>query len=197
MMRIGMFAAAVALILAVVPEQSASGQEKKKPAWFVKAVKKVEAKFDPAEAKPGQTVTFKLIVDLNDGYHTYPTVQPDPGAENFVNMIRYPVAGNVVFVGKTIDPKDYDTKEEPVLKIKELRVVPGAATFTRKVVVSPKAAPGMLEVKLDEFRLQVCDKNTCFPGLKLDVSAVLKVLDGPAVPVEKDFADEVKKALEK
>lgn len=197
MIRIGMFAAAVALVAVFVPDPSARGEEKKKPGWYAKAVKKVEATFDPAEAKPGQTVTFKLVVDLNDGFHTYPTVQPDPGAENFVNMIKYPAAGNVIFVGKTIDPKDYDTKAEPLLKIKELRVVPGAATFARKVVVSPKAAAGMVEVKLDEFRLQVCDKKTCFPGIKLDVSAMLKVLDGPAVPVEKDYADEVKKALEK
>lgn len=196
MLRLIAAFAALCLMVALLPEQAARGQEKK-PRWYAKAVKKIEASFTPAEAKPGQTVTFTLLVDLNDGYHTYPTVQPDPGAENFVNMIKYPAAGNVIFVAKTIDPKDYDTKAEPELKIKELRIVPGAATYTRKVVVSPKAAAGMLEVKMDEFRLQVCDKNTCFPGIKLDVSAKLKVLDGPAVPVEKDFADEVKKALEK
>ena len=46
-------------------------------------MKKVEAKFDPAEAKPGQTVTFKLTVELNDGYYTYPTRQADKAAEGW------------------------------------------------------------------------------------------------------------------
>jgi len=190
---IGTFA--IATLLGLLPQQEAAGVQKK--GWYEKAVKKFEAKFEPAEAKPGQTVTLKITVDLNDGFHTYPTVQPDPGADNFVNIIKYPEAGNLIFVGKTNDPKDFDTKEEPILKIKELRVIPGTAVFTRKAVVSPKAAAGMLEMKLPEFRLQVCDKTNCFPGKKLEPIATLKVLDGPAVPVEKDFADEVKKALEK
>jgi hypothetical protein len=191
------FAAAVSflLVLALLPQQEAAGVQKK--GWYEKAVKKFEAKFEPAEAKPGQTVTLKITVDLNDGYHTYPTVQPDPAADNFVNVIKYPEPGTLVFVGKTTDPKDFDTKTEEILKIKELRVIPGTAVFSRKVVVSPKAAPGLLEVKVPEFRLMVCDKNNCFPGKKLEPVATLKVLDGPAVPVEKDFAEEVKKALEK
>ena len=186
---------AIAIVLALLPEQRAAGVQKK--GWYEKAVKKVEMTFDPAEAKPGQTVTFKLTVDLNDGYHTYPTVQPDPGAESFVNAIKYPAPGSAIFVGKTADPKDYDTKEEPILKIKELRVIAGTAVYTRKFVVSPKAAAGKLELKLDEFRLQVCDKSNCFPSKKIELSATLKVLDGPAVPVEKDYADEVAKALKK
>ena len=44
----------------------------------------------PAEAKPGQTVTFTLTVELNDGYHTYPTVQPDKKAAGMVNEIKFP-----------------------------------------------------------------------------------------------------------
>jgi hypothetical protein len=186
---------AFALVLALLPAQEAAGVQKK--GWYEKAVKKVEAKFEPAEAKPGQTVTFKVTIELNEGYHTYPTVQPDPGAEAFVNVIKYPAAGSVIFVGKTADPKDYDVKDEPLLKIKELRVVPGTAVFSRKVVVSPKAAAGNTEVKLDEFRLMVCDKDNCFPSKKLDFTAKLKVLEGPAAAVDKEYADEVKKALEK
>src|SRR5439155_25724544 len=42
-----------ALLLAAVPDRQASGVQK---GWYEKAVNKVEAKFEPAEAKPGQTV---------------------------------------------------------------------------------------------------------------------------------------------
>jgi hypothetical protein len=158
-------------------------------------VKKVEAKFDPAEAKPGQTVTFKLTVDLNEGYHTYPTSQPEKGAENFVNTIKFPKPGSVIFVGTTSDPKDFISKEEPILMVKDLREISGSCTFTRKAVVSPKAASGTIEVKLDSFRLMVCDASTCYPSKVVPVLAKLKVLDGPPVAVEKDYAAEVEKAL--
>ncbi len=183
----------IASLLAVLPEQTAVGVQK--GGWYEKAVKKIEAKFDPAEAKPGQTVTFKLTVDLNDGYYTYPTAQPEKAAASYVNILKFPAPGAAIFVGTVIDPKDFDTKEEPDLMIKDLRTMPGTVTFARKVVVSPKATAGPVEVKLESFRLSVCDKKNCFPSKVVPVAASLKVLEGPAVPVEKEFAEEVMKAL--
>jgi hypothetical protein len=181
------------LVLAAAPGQPVAAQ--KGGGWFEKAVKKVEAKFEPAEAKPGQTVTFKLIVDLNDGYHTYPTTQPDKMASSMVNTIKFPTPAGVIFVGSVTDPKDFDTKAEPELDIKELRYSSGTAIYTRKAVVSPKAAAGAVTVKLESFKLLVCDKTNCFPPKPVPVEASLKVLGGPAVEVEKAFADEVARAL--
>jgi hypothetical protein len=181
-----------ALALAALPDRPASALQK---GWYEKAVKKVEATFDPAEAKPGQTVTFKLTVALNDGYHTYPTTQPEKAAEGFVNQVKFPDPGAVVFVGPVIDPKGYETKAVPELLIKELREYPGTVTYTRKAVVSPKATAGAAEVKLASFKLTVCDKTNCYPPKAVPVAAALKVLDGPPVPVEKAYADEVAKAL--
>jgi hypothetical protein len=183
------FATTVAALLAVAPG-SASAQK-----WYEKAVKKVEGKFAPAEAKPGQTVTFTLTVELHDGYHTYPTAQPDKLAAGMVNVLKFPAPGTVIFVGATEDPKDFVTKEEPDIGIKELRVNVGTVVYARKAVVSPKASAGDAKVKLSAFDLSVCDKNNCFPAKTVPVEAALKVLDGPAVPVEKAFADEVAKAL--
>lgn len=165
--------------------------------WFEKAVKKVEARFDPAEAKPGQTVTLKLTIELNDGYHTYPVVQPDMAAASMTNTLKFPAPATLIFVGNTTDPKDYETKSEPELGIRELRTMSGTVTFTRKAVVTPKATAGETTVKLASFKLLVCDKTNCFPPKEVPVEASFKVLAGPAVEVEKAFADEVKKALEK
>jgi hypothetical protein len=193
-MRLKLFALIlpVAMLLAALPDRPAAAVQK---GWYEKAVKKVEAKFDPAEAKPGQTVTFKLTVELTDGYHTYPTAQPDKAAEGFVNQIKFPDPGAVIFVGGVTDPKGFETKAVPELLIKELREYGGTVTFTRKAVVSPKAAAGAAEAKLTAFKLTVCDKNNCYPPKAVPVAATLKVLDGPPVPVEKAFADEVAKAL--
>ena len=38
-----------------------------------------------------------------------------------VNIIKFPEPGAVIFVGTTDDPKDFDTKAEPELGIKEMR----------------------------------------------------------------------------
>ncbi len=183
------FAIAVAALVAVVPG-SASAQK-----WYEKAVKKVESRFTPAEAKPGQTVTFSLTVELNEGYHTYPTVQPDKNASGMTNVIKFPAPGSVIFVGETQDPKDFATKEEPDLGIKELRYNTGVVVYTRKAVVSPKASAGAATVKLANFSLSVCDKTNCFPAKNVPIEAGLKVLDGAPVEVEKAYADEVAKAL--
>jgi hypothetical protein len=183
-----------ALLVAFLPAAPAGAGAQKA---FDKAVKKVEGAFSPAEAKPGQTVTFTVTVELNDGYYTYPTVQTDKMALSMVNEIKFPDPGAVIFVGKVEDPKDTKTKAEPDLGILELRYCTDKVVYTRKAVVSPKAAAGPATVKLASFKVSVCDKDNCFPPKAVPVEATLKVLDGPAVEVEKAYADEVKKALEK
>jgi hypothetical protein len=190
MKRTLILAVAFALALAALP--AASAQK-----WYERAVKKIEGKFSPAEAKPGQTVTFTLTVELNDGYHTYPTTQIDKQAAGMVNEIKFPAESPVIFVGKLEDPKDAKTKAEPDLGILEMSYCTGTVTYTRKAVVSPKAAAGAATVKLAKFSLSVCDKDNCFPPKNVPVEAALKVLDGPAVEVEKAYADEVAKALGK
>jgi hypothetical protein len=184
--------ACAALVLAWVPASLAGAQK-----WYEKAVKKVSAEISPAEAKPGQTVTFSLTVELNEGYHTYPTKQIDKMAEGMVNSFKFPPAGHVIFVGELQDPKDPKTKADPEIGITELRYYEGKVTYTRKAVVSPKAPAGAATVKLASFKLSVCDATNCFPPKDVPVEAAVKVLDGPAVPVAKEYAEEVKKALEK
>ena len=183
-------AACVAMALASAPATGAGAQK-----WYEKAVKKVSAEISPAEAKPGQTVTFSLTVELNEGYHTYPTKQIDKMAEGMVNSFKFPPAGNVIFVGELQDPKDPKTKADPEIGITELRYYEGKVTYTRKAVVSPKAPPGSAAVKLGAFKLSVCDATNCFPPKDVPVEAAVKVLDGPAVAVEKEYAEDVKKAL--
>lgn len=165
--------------------------------WYEKAVKKVEGKFTPAEAKPGQTVTFTLTVELNEGYNTYPTAQPEKAAAGLTNVIEVPKPAELIFVGKLEDPREFMKKEEPVLGVKELRYNVGTVVYTQKAVVSPKAAAGAVKVTLPLFSLSVCEDKKCYPAKTVPVEAAFKVLDGPAVPVEAAFAAEVAKALEK
>ncbi len=167
----------------------------KKNDWYAKAVTKFETTVEPAEAKPGQTVTMRFAFDLAPGYTTYPTVQVDKNAEGMVNRVTYPEAGAVVFVGDTIDPPKYLKKQELEVGIKELRYYSGKVVFERKFVVNPTQRPGEITVTVPAFKMMVCDASNCFPAKNLVPEAKLKVLPGPAVAVEKEFADEVAKAL--
>jgi hypothetical protein len=193
-MRLNRTLALIPLMMTAVVVATAPASLAGKQKWYEKAVKKVEGSFSPAEAKPGQTVTFSVTVELNEGYHTYPTAQVDKMAAGMVNIIKFPTAGTVIFVGSVQDPKDPKSKAEPEAGIQKLLYYPGTATFTRKAVVSPKAAPGPASVKLAGFKLSVCDKDNCFPPKDVPVEATLKILPG-AVDVEKQYADEVAKAL--
>ena len=157
------------------------------------AIKKVEATFEPAEAKPGQTVTLKIVVQLADGYFTYPVLQPVPEAKYSVNKVTFPAGGPVVFVGETVDPVGPKTKKA---EDHEYLIYPGGGTWVRKAVVSPTAKAGEAKAKV-QFRLMVCDEDRCFPPKAFDLEPALKVLDGPAVPVEAKYKDEVEKAGKK
>jgi hypothetical protein len=164
---------------------------------FDKAVSRVTATFEPAEAKPGQTVTLKLTVELTDGYHTYPLVQTDKKAAAMVNKLTFPAAGTVVFVGEASDPANAELKAEPLLGIEAMKICTGVVVYERKAVVSPSAKAGKVTVKLPKFVVSVCDKDNCFPPKTLMPEAELKVLDGPAVAVDAKYAAEVKAATEK
>lgn len=164
---------------------------------FDKAVKSVTATFEPAEAKPGQTVTLKLTVELNDGYHTYALKQAEKPAASFVNKLTFPEPGEVVFVGEAIDPPNPELKAEPLLGIKAMAYYTGTVVYERKAVVSPAAKAGKVTVTVPRFSVSVCDKDTCFPPKSLKPEATLTVLDGPAVAVDAKYADELKKATEK
>jgi hypothetical protein len=153
-------------------------------------VQKVEAVFEPAEAKPGQTVTLKITVRLADGYHTYPVSQPAPEAKYSTNTIKFPTDGPVVFVGATVDPAGPKTKKTDDY---EYLVYPGGGTWTRKAVVLPSAKAGAASATV-KIKLMVCDEDRCLPPKPYDLEAKLQVLDGPAVEVDPKYKAEVDKA---
>ena len=86
------------------------------------------------------------------------------------------------------------TKAEPLLGIKDLRYYEKKVVYERKAVVRPTQKPGEVVVQFKEFGLTICDANNCYPARKLTPETKLTILDAPAVPVDAQYADEVKKA---
>src|SRR5947209_3515360 len=106
----------VPILAAAAPAQFGGG-----PRTFEDVVPKVAAMIEPATAKPGDTVTWKLTVEITPGWHTYPTVQPDKNAQSYVNKITPPKTGPVQFVGPVTEPATPIVKPVAGEEIKELR----------------------------------------------------------------------------
>jgi thiol:disulfide interchange protein len=166
---------------------------------FKDAVKSIEGHFEPAEAKPGQTVSFKLKIELNEYWYTYVTHQVDPAAKNSANKFILPTSGDLIFIEPVEDPADFHVKSDG--DVKELRYYPGGATWDLKAVVSPKATPGTKSIKFDRLRINVCvaypdGKALCLPPRFAPAfSADFKVLDGPAVAIDPKYKEQVEKSL--
>jgi hypothetical protein len=155
------------------------------------AVESVNAVIEPADAKPGQTVTYKLIVKLNPGFHTYPVVQPDSQVSSH-NTIVLPDTGELIFVEPVSDPAGYEVVPTPMIgNVAEYR---GGATWEFKAVVSPRATPGSKDIPLKTVKILVCDEMNCLPPRKVDPSAKFKVFGSP-VAVEDKYRAAVEKAL--
>jgi thiol:disulfide interchange protein DsbD len=154
---------------------------------FLKAVPKASTSFEPATAKRGQTITWKLTVELAPGWHTYPLQQVDAKAQDNVTEIKFPTSDAVLFVDEVIEPSS-KSKEEKDLGIRELHYLDGKLlVWERKAVVPALAMPGKIEVKVP-VRMQVCDANKCLPWQTLDFVAPLTISSDPPVPVEEKYS---------
>lgn len=72
---------------------------------------KLTATLDPKEAAAGEIVTLKLKLDIQPGFHTYPTVQTDPKASAYTTNVRVK-SGPLEAAGPAKEPKPKE-KFEP------------------------------------------------------------------------------------
>jgi thiol:disulfide interchange protein len=177
-----LFILPILLTLAASPILAAPGDDR---------VKSIEAKIEPAEAKPGQTVTYKITIKLFPGFHTYPTVQPDPTHADDVSKIVFADYPELIFVEPVADPPGAKAKPGP--KGGLLSYYEDEATFEAKAVVAPDAIPGEPNIKPKRAQMTVCDETNCVPIVR-KLSAPLKIVAG-SVPVEAKYKEAVDKAL--
>lgn len=156
-------------------------------------VKSIEAKIEPPEAKPGQTVTYKITIKLLPGFHTYPTKQPDPTHSDDVSKITFADTPELIFVEPVTDPPG--AKVKPGDKAGFVSYYEEEASFEAKAVVAPDATPTEKGkgIKPKRVQMTVCDENNCVPIVR-DLSAPLKIVAG-SVPVDAKYKDAVDRAM--
>jgi thiol:disulfide interchange protein DsbD len=155
-------------------------------------VVKYQVAVEPAEAKRGETVTWKFTVDLIPGWHTYPTKQGEEAAASFVNSITFPDTSVFVPVGPLKEPKPI-VKADPALQVLELRYYEGKVTWEQQFVVRPDARPGKQVLKA-KLKVLACEER-CLPPQRLEPEATITISDAPAVTVDPQFDEAVKKAM--
>jgi thiol:disulfide interchange protein len=122
------------------------------PARSFEDVADVTTRFEPAQAKPGEVVTFHLTVLPKPGCWTYPT-------STGKTKIKLPKMGDVVFDGIIQDPagaKEVLDDGMAVLKYYE------PVTWSLKGTVAASATPGKKKITLTGTKLQVCNDQNCF-----------------------------------
>lgn len=162
-------------------------------------IAEVKAEIVPAQARRGQTVTYRLTVAPKSGAWTYP-IAPKTGQASVTKLVL-PPPGVLIFVTPPADPPNHPwkTKPEPDDPLQTIQYSPTPVTWELKAVVSPQAPAGRHAIKLDRLTLlSVCNDYGCVnsrpDGRDLPV-AELEVLDEPAIAVEEAYRPAVEKVL--
>jgi thiol:disulfide interchange protein DsbD len=144
-----------------------------------------EVQLDRTEAKRGETVTWKFTMHIKEGWHTYPTKQPNP-ANLSINVLKFPKPNDVMFVGDLVEP---ESKTEIILGLPTL-VIEGTGVWEHKLLVRPDAKPGKIRIKVRAV-LTVCT-DTCVND-QPELTTELTILDGPPVEVDSKYKPELEK----
>lgn len=140
---------------------------------FDDVVTRIEAKFEPATAKPGDTVTWILTVDLIPGWHTYPTKQPDPNAASQITRIKFPEGGDLQPSGPIAEPPDPIKKAMPELQIKQILELEGSVVWKQRIKISENASGGTQIYKVP-INIFAC-KESCLPPERRVTTAELRI----------------------
>jgi thiol:disulfide interchange protein DsbD len=153
----------------------------------------VTAKFDPPQAKPGETVKLLVTVTPAPGAWTYALVQPNGQPAKL--KLPPPKTDAVTFTGPPTDPDGW--LEKPGALPGEVeRYYPQAVTWEFAGMVNA-VPPGKASLTWAGTRIQACNKKSCFNSAASDLPAVeLEVLPGaggtPPPPKASDVGTEKK-----
>ncbi len=176
---------ALALVALALPGASPARAQVKGLSWDSALKAPVEARFEPATAKRGQTVSVQIVLDLNPEFYGYYLTQTDEDAQDAVPQITFAdVPTELVRVGAL--------QEQAPVKGSALgaNTLEGKVIYEQHFVVRPESAPGQKAVKV-RAQLQVCKhvgkSGVCLPNRVFNLDAALTVGD-EVVPVDARYA---------
>ncbi len=174
----------------------AAAQEVPVPGSLQRSVNRVEVSIEPQTARRGQTITWKVQLQLAEGFHTYPLdpkLSSSPVQLRFLDRAKLKAGDAAVIpVGQTKDVGVPRVVTDAGVTQTEYE---GVVVYEQSLVVSPQATPGQstLRVKFSPGS-QVCDAQGCKPLVVLKLDTPLTIL-ADSVPVEARYQEAVSKWL--
>ncbi len=140
----------------------------------------LSASVEPAQAKPGDVVTFKVTAKLDSGYHIYKYSKeqgsgPVPTSFDFFGRAGLEVDGEWT---ASRDPEKHKDPNFP--DVDSVEYFEDEVTWSIKLKVPAAVAPGKKSLRC-QARYMVCDAKTCsIPGRWTLPDVELTVIDGDA-----------------
>jgi thiol:disulfide interchange protein DsbD len=139
------------------------------------------ASVEPAEAKPGSKVTYRVSVKLRPGWHIYKfskTEKDDDGEGPRNTTFDFFDTDGLKLVGNWTASKSPIRKPEPAFNNKVLEFFEDEVAWTLPLQVPADAAPGKVTLRC-QAGYQICNDVTCkFPGQWTLPDVVLTILPG-------------------
>jgi thiol:disulfide interchange protein len=140
----------------------------------------LSASVEPAQAKPGDVVTFKVTAKLDSGYHIYKYSKergngPVPTSFDFFGRAGFELDGEWT---ASRDPEKHKDPNFP--DVDSVEYYEDEVTWSIKLKVPATAAPGKKSLRC-QARYMICDAKTCsIPGNWTLPDVELTVIDGDA-----------------
>jgi thiol:disulfide interchange protein len=127
----------------------------------------VTSTVEPAEAKPGQTVQYKVTIKLDPGLHVYDVAKAGKNGEGST-----PTSFDFFNTGTLKPSKTWKSSRPPVAKPEPafgpnviVEYFEDEASWTIDLQVPADAKPGKHALRC-QVEYQVCNQNACFPPVK-------------------------------
>ncbi len=165
----GLVAALLAVVLTgVSTANAAEGQPAKKdtPAPIQRLIEpfvSFSTSVEPARARPGETVTYKVTTTLQNPWHIYGYAkeQPQPPAPRNTQFDLFETGG-LEPVGDWKSTPEAERKPEPAFDNRVFGIHEGKVVWSQSLKVPADATPGQRSI-ISQVYFQICDPTSCKP----------------------------------
>ena len=167
---------------AAQPARKDSPKPKKKdsPERLKSKAVKLKASVEPAEAKPGETVTYKVTASLDPGYHIYDYAKEQPDQGPSVTQFDFFDTAGLTLAGDWTSDHAPEVKPDPAFDNMPIAFFENAVTWSIPLKV-PAGAPAGKRTLRCQMGFMVCDAHSCSPpGQWTLPDVVLTVAEGAA-----------------
>ncbi len=172
----------VALLLHAAPVSAQRTPAKKdSPAFLFPKAVTLKAVVEPAEARPGQTVTYRVTATVDEPWHiyAYSKVQVEEGPRS--TQFDLFETGGLTPLGDWTPDKPPTEKPEPAFDNKIYGSYEGLAVWSIRLQVPPNSPPDS-RILQSQIYFQICDPIKCNPPVFRSLEPVTLTVAGDPLP---------------